>query len=834
MTDIFENWPELARVERPGRYLGGEVEARPNQAPDARGRLLRVALAFPDVYEIAHGHLGHKILYNLINARPGLSAERAYAPWPDWEAVLRRRGRRLTSLESRRPMGEFDLVGFSLQYELGYTNILSMLELAGIPLRAADRDDRAPLIAAGGPGAYNPEPLADFFDLFFLGDAEKNFIEDLEIIKEWRAEGAPKAELWERLAGRPGIYIPSLFQPLYAPDGRFQGVEARRPGYEEVTRAVVSSLETAPFPLCQITPLIKPVHDRIVVEIGRGCSRGCRFCQAGYVYRPVRERREATILDLAGRNLAASGQDEVSLLSLSAGDHTQIAPLVSDFMDRYAERTVALSLPSLRVKSLSSHLARQIKRVRKTGFTLAPEAGTQRLRQVINKDLTDDDLFTAAEEALALGWRTLKLYFMVGLPTETDDDLAGIADLARRLKKMGRLQLNLGVAHFTPKSHTPFQWHPASDVETITARLLKVRDLVRTPGLTPKWNAPGASWVESLLARGDRRLGPVLERVHRAGARFEAWGDRFDPRLWSEALAAENLSESLLLNPFAPGDPRPYGHLYAGVNEDFLRRDLARAERGETTPDCRWDKCQACGACHDGAANDLAQSQPAPPPEGADMASDPAPAPSTRPEGVFLLNFLKEGPAAFLGHLELVELFKRACRRAGIELAMSAGFHPQPKISFLTALPLGVPSRDEYVRLVTVRPLPARDLTARLAGELPRGVTLKEARLLPPGRKIQPRAAVWRVAWPGPVFDSPRPLHPEAVLRYTDKKGGPREYRLTDFVEAAEATSEAAVLTIRLGLNGTPKPIPAVRALWGLTADEEAASVEKLETILDE
>ncbi|MDR0882067.1 MAG: TIGR03960 family B12-binding radical SAM protein, partial [Candidatus Adiutrix sp.] len=420
---MIENWPELKTVERPGRYLGGELGAQPNQTPDQHNRLFRVALAFPDVYEIAHGHLGHKILYSLLNDRPGLSAERAYAPWPDWEAVLRRRAARLTSLESRRPLAEFDLVGFSLQYELGYTNILNMLELGGIPLKAADRNQTSPLVAAGGPGAYNPEPLADFFDLFFLGDGERSLVEDLEIIKEWRFEGAPREALWPRLAGRPGLYIPSLFRPAYGRNGRFASLEILRPGYERVVRAVAPNLETAAFPLCQITPLIKPVHDRVVVEIGRGCSRGCRFCQAGYVYRPVRERTRETILNLAGQNLAASGQDEVSFLSLSAGDHTQIAPLVSDFMDRYADQTVALSLPSLRVKSLSSHLARQIKRVRKTGFTLAPEAGTQRLREVINKDLTDDDLLNAAEEAFTLGWRTLKLYFMVGLPTETDEDL---------------------------------------------------------------------------------------------------------------------------------------------------------------------------------------------------------------------------------------------------------------------------------------------------------------------------------------------------------------------------------------------------------------------------
>ena len=826
MKDRYEDWPELLKVEKPGRYLGGEREARPNQVPDAAGRLFRVALAFPDVYEIAHSHLGHKILYHLLNQAPGFSAERAYAPWPDWEAVLRRRGRPLTSLESRRPLAEFDLVGFSLQYELGYTNILMMLELGGLPLRAAERDEKGPLVAAGGPGAFNPEPLADFFDLFFLGDAEAYFLEDLEIIKAWRMEGGPKAELFRRLAGRPGLYIPSFFRPVHGRDGRVAGVEALGPVPGRVTRALAPSLEAAPAPDCQITPLIKPVHDRVIVEISRGCGRGCRFCQAGYIYRPVRERRRETILNLAEANLKSGGQDDLSFLSLSAGDHTEIDRLATEFMDRHADRAVALSLPSLRVKNLSSQLAAQIRRVRKTGFTLAPEAGTQRLRDVINKDLTDDDLLEAAERAFALGWRTLKLYFMVGLPTETDEDLAGLAALVRRLRKLGRAKLNLGVAHFTPKPHTPFQWLPAAPAAAINERLLKVRDLTRLPGLTVKWNAPGSSWAEAILARGDRRLGPVLEKLHRAGARFEAWSDRFNPDLWTAALASENL-DSL---PFEPGAPLPYGHIDPGVTEDFLISEWRRALAGQTTPDCRQAGCRGCGACGQ-AALDLAT-----PPGPTAAQASPAPPPARRPGPpgrAMLVNFRKEGRAAFLGHLELVEIFKRACRRAGVDLALSAGFNPQPKISFLTALPLGVPSLDEYVKMEPARPLAASELMARLAEALPEDLTLRAARLLTPEEgKIRPLAAVWLLESDRPAFPPGPPLHPAAVLSYTDKRGRLREYPLADYVTGAEATEASIRLTIRAALDGTPKPWPAAAALWGLDPRDLPVRLLKLQTIL--
>jgi radical SAM-linked protein len=410
-----------------------------------------------------------------------------------------------------------------------------------------------------------------------------------------------------------------------------------------------------------------------------------------------------------------------------------------------------------------------------------------------------------------------------------------VADLTHRLKKMSRAQLNLGVAHFTPKAHTPFQWHPGSTAAAISDRLYNFRDIVKTPGLTPKWNAPGASWVESLLARGDRRLAKVLERVYRAGARFEAWGDRFDPDLWIKALAEENLAEELFLTPYTEDENLPYQHLDAGLTKDFLRGELAKAKKAETTTDCRFDKCHNCGACEKGLSIDLAQPQQAEPalinvPQ--EIASSEKPA---GPGAVFLLNFKKLNRAAYLGHLELVELFKRAFRRAGISLAMSEGFHPQPKISFLTALPLGIASEDEYVRVVATKILGADDVAARLGAALPPDIVIKGARLLSPHKsKVQPQAVTWRVSARAPIFTPGAPPYPEAVLEYVDKKGKNRRYELAEFVMGAAADDErTARISINLGLSGTPKPIPALLAMWGLEARADDFDLVKTETILD-
>jgi radical SAM family uncharacterized protein/radical SAM-linked protein len=897
----------LAGLEHPARYLGTEPGAKPNELTDARGRLLTVALAFPDVYEIAHSHLGHKILYHMLNSTPGFRAERVYAPWVDLAERLEKSGKPLRSLESTAPVKNFDLVGFSLQYELAYTTILDMLSLAGINPLAAERDGRLPLVVGGGPGASNPEPLADFFDFFFLGDAEAFFLEDLEIIKDWRDTKAGKEELFDRLAGRPGIYIPSLFRPVYQGE-KLKSIEPLKSSYCSVRRAVAPKLSQTPFPVCQITPFVKPVHDRVVVEIGRGCSRGCRFCQAGFLYRPVRERNQGEVLDLISENLSSTGHDQAAFLSLSAGDHTQAGELVERFMNRYADDRVALSLPSLRVRSLSGHLAEQIKRVRKTGFTLAPEAATERLRAVINKDLSEDDIFRAAETAFRLGWKTIKLYFMAGLPTESEEDLRAIVSLAARLSRLGRAKLNLGLAHFTPKAHTPFQWHPASTMETIETRLAIVKAATRHPSLAVKYNDPGISLVEGILSRGDRRLGPLLTEVRRRGARFEAWNDRFRVGLWLETIKDFGFSLEELIAQRKPGDVLPWSHLFCGVSPEYLAQELAKAGQELTTPDCRLAGCLGCGACHDGASVDLAdpsafnstdcissqepdsrlphpvsaagQAAEGPaktdvrcvaqgaaettlnqlnsqlnakpnqcPPAALPVSPGPAihqpspnrcaPSPRSRltgptpahQSGRYLAQFAKEGGLVLLGHLEMVEIFKKSFRRAGLNLKSSQGFHPQPKLSFLTALPLGVASLDERVLFELCDHLLPQQIYQAIT--LPEGLRLQSISLLGPNSpKPRATAATWEIECPGSVFANP-PLHPEAHLSYTGTKGSLRQFRLSEYVLSAVPKDPGRVwLTIRIAPDGTPKPLPSVRAMWGL-AEDIPASLKKIATIVD-
>ena len=567
----------LPRVTRPARYTDGEWNAAHK---DWGGVRARVALVYPDVYEVGMSHLGLHILYHVLNSHPLYLAERAYAPWIDMEQELRTRGIPLMSLESRTPLREFDVVGITLPYELTYTNVLNVLDLAGIAVRAADRRNEDPLVIAGGPGAVNPEPMADFFDAVLVGEGEEAILEIAEA-----ASLGNRQEALDRLIKIPGVYVPSRYQVEPAgPLGRVSPVDGAP---EHIVWRCVEDLDEAPFPTRQLVPFLDTVHSRVTLEIMRGCTRGCRFCQAGAVYRPRRERSVQTLLRQAEEAIAATGYDEVSLLAFTSVDYSRIEELVAGLIERLGDRGVGVSLPSLRADSFSMGLASRIQQVRKTGLTFAPEAGSERLRSVIHKQMTEEDLFAAADAAFASGWNRLKLYFMIGLPTETDEDVAAIADLVHRLlafgrgalgPRRGRLQIAVSVAAFVPKPHTAFQWAPQDEMETLARKQRILQEGLRERAVKLSWTDPAVSALEAAISRGDRRIGEAIEQAWRLGARFDAWGESFEFRRWQEAFAQVGLDMHEYANRALPFDsPLAWDHIESGDEKSALRQGAERS-----------------------------------------------------------------------------------------------------------------------------------------------------------------------------------------------------------------------------------------------------------------
>lgn len=584
----------LPLVEQPARYTGGE---RGTVVKDPAQVRLRFALAFPEVYEIAQSHLGLQILYNLLNGRSDIQAERAYAPWVDMEALLRQHGLPLASLDTCSPLSAFDIVGFSLQYELTYTNILMMLDLGGIPLLSRERNATHPLVIAGGPCAFHPEPIADFIDAFLLGDGEEAIFDICDAYLAWDKED--RLDLLRALSRIPGVYVPAFFSLEHTEDGTLREIRSLAPDQEVVYKRVVRDLNSIPALRSQVVPNVNIVHDRIAVEVMRGCVRGCRFCQAGYIYRPLRERDPRALQQQIEKLVEQSGYEEVSLLSLSTGDYSCVNPLLREVMNRFAGLKVSVSLPSTRVDALSPHILEEIRRVRKTGFTLAPEAGSQRLRDVIQKEYKEEELIEAAHMLFGLGWKSVKLYFMLGLPSETEEDLLGIVDLCRKVSAAGkhRRQVTASVSTFVPKPHTPFQWAAQLSLEETEARQELLRTTLRRYGIQFKWHDARLSFLEGVFARGDRRLAAPLLTAYHLGCRFDGWTDKFRLDLWQQAFATHGIDPNFYLRRRLLDEPLPWDHLDSGVTKKWLQRDLAKAFAATLTPDCSVERCSYCGAC---------------------------------------------------------------------------------------------------------------------------------------------------------------------------------------------------------------------------------------------
>lgn len=747
----------LPRVEKPYRYLGNEVHAIRKPAAEIE---LRWALVFPEVYEIGMSWTGQQILYHLLNAHPGTAAERAYAFWPDMEALLREEGIPAFSLETWTPLAEFDIIGFTLQYELVFTNLLALLDLAGIPLRGADRGEAHPLIVAGGPVAFNCEPIADFLDAVVLGDGEDAILEITEIRRAGKRAGISRRDLLRRLAQTPGVYVPSLYSVEYEmkpvagwEHPAIRSIQPLDGAPSRVRRRWVEDLNRVPFPATPLVPLGGTVHDRLGIEVQRGCTRACRFCQAGYVYRPERQRDPRRVPALAEAALQATGHDEISLLSLSIGDYGCLDALLDGLTRPAAAQTlpVAVSLPSIRVDTLTEAVADRIATVRKTGFTMAPEAGSARLRALINKALSEDQIAAAAELVFRKGWRHIKFYYMIGLPTETDDDLLEIVRAARRCQAIGRkytraADIHVSVSTFIPKPFTPLQWEPQIPAEEIVRRQRLLRDALRKTGLTFRWHESRESVLEAVLSRGDRRLGDVVERAFRLGARFDGWREHFREEAWAAAFQAAAITPGFYANRRIPiEETLPWEHLDCGVAREWLARDYHNALHGRHVPHCASGRCYLCGVCDFERIKNRtyipAESPSSPPavvvveeqevetgkPRGrgagpeviaikppltalskSKAALSPTTSSAAAPSGTaasavaseefrrFRVRFAKEGRAAYLGHLDLMATIARAFKRAGVPVIYSRGFHPQPRFSFGPALMTGIISRFEY------------------------------------------------------------------------------------------------------------------------------------------
>ncbi|MBS2012323.1 MAG: TIGR03960 family B12-binding radical SAM protein [Deltaproteobacteria bacterium] len=854
------------RVEKPARYLGGEYGAVTKAWGDVSAR---VCLAFPDVYDIGMSHLGFKILYKILNDDPRTLAERCYTPWVDMEKELRERKLPLVSLESARPLREFDVVGFSLQFELTYTNVLTMLDLGGIPLLSAERGEGDPLVIAGGPTATHPEPITDFIDAVVVGDGEARTTEVALAWTEMKARGLSRRERLIALAKLQGVYVPSLYGvTVDEATGHAYVERALEPGLPlPIKRNLVPDLNAYPFP--DDGPIGGPeaIFDRMSIEIARGCTEGCRFCQAGMIYRPVRERDPSEVVETLARAVKKSGYDEVSLTSLSTADYSCIAPLIEKVTKRLAPEKVSLGVSSLRAYGLDEPVLDDIKRVRASGITFAPEAGSQRMRDVVNKNVTEEQLMTTAERIFSRGWDSMKLYFMIGLPTEEESDVREIVKVGARARIVGkrvRKETNLGgapkvtvsVSTHVPKPHTPFQWCAMDHHDDVLVKQGWLREEARTSGVDLRMHDSRTSWLEGVFARGDRKLGRVLLRAYRAGCRFDSWEDQLRIQAWSEAFEAEGIEPRSYLGTIPVSARLPWDHIDVGLEEGFLLREYRKALKSRLSPPCgkvagtfvhatnlddaeketRKLVCYDCGVACDlsamrgerlvylerlGARSKRVLpviAKPAPPPKPEPVLDAEGKLVPPKPKGPkppprvvqgeprrYRLQFAKVGPMAFLSHLDLVRALPRSFRRIEVPIYYSSGFHPKPEMTFSPALSLGVASLSEILDVKITVDTDASELAERLTKASPEGLVFRR------GARLGPEDASVSKAIDGARYAVGIPRVALAAI------GG--EARLREEIARVLATPEVKV--VRRFERGLAKAVDVKRFLARLAVDGE-------------
>ena len=818
----------LPQVRQPSRYGGNELHV---VKKDWDAVPFRMVLAFPDLYELGMSHQGLQILYHIVNARENMLAERVYTPDRDLEELLRNRRLPLFSLESQRPVADFDILGITLPYELCYTNILTILDLAGLPFRTADRTGAHPLVIGGGPCAFHPEPVADFFDAILLGDGEEAILEIAEAVRLAKESGEERQAVLERLSRIEGVYVPSFFEPRYDESGNFLGMRVLS-GSGVVRRRILADLEGASIEQPPLVPLTRIVHDRLGLEIARGCTRGCRFCQAGMIYRPVRERTPEKIFAMAEKGIAEGGFEELALLSLSTGDYSCLSELLVRLMNRFAKEHVSVSLPSLRVGTLTPAIMEQIKRVRKTGFTLAPEAGSDRLRRVINKGITEEDLMATADAAYGLGWKLIKLYFMFGLPTETEEDVAAIPALAQKVLKAGKggnCRVNVSAATFVPKPHTVFEREPQLSMAEGYARMDTIKKRLYGKNCTLKRNDPRMSYLEGVFSRGDRRLSRLLEEAWQRGARMDAWSEHFDLNRWQEGAAACGLELDGYLRRREVDELLPWQHLGVGVRDDFFAEEYAKALREEYTPDCRVHGCQQCGVCDLKTLKPVVhrrkQEEVGPEPVFSEALPEVSPVnQAVRPHFIYKLTYSRLGNARLLSHLELLQVFFRAFNRAKLPLNFSQGFNPTPKVSFSPALPLGTESLAEVVLIDLWEPL--SDLGAFVPAmnrQLPEGLVVSQA-VLAGKEHTGTMVTIYHLRLPTLPAQSEldRVLAQETLPVVVLRKGLERQLDLRPLLHSLGLTAEGQLALSLFSAPGQPggKPLEVAAKLFALPEEE--------------
>jgi radical SAM family uncharacterized protein/radical SAM-linked protein len=712
----------LRNVQKPGRYVGGEWNAI---IKDPNSAKVKIALIFPDVYEIGMSHIGQKILYSILNRAPSVLAERVFAPWPDFERELRHRDIPLFSLENRIPLSEFDILGFSLLYELNYSNILTILELGKVPFLSTERDVEFPLVIAGGPAAFNPEPVADLFDLFLIGDGEEAVFEILDTFLATKEHTNKKEDILGEMNKIDGVYVPASYTTYFSAQSSLMAVKPKKGAPARIKKRVLSPFSQVHFPEDIVVPNIQVVFDRISVEAERGCPESCRFCQATQLYFPSRVKNPTDVVQSVLSNVQATGYEDASLSALSIGDYPYLDQAVEALMDEFQDRQISLSVSSLRPKGLSPELAENILRVRKTGFTLVPEAGTERLRRVINKSLDNEDLFEAVENAFTRGWRLLKLYFMVGLPSERDEDLDGIVDLVKEIIRLGYKilkkppQINLSISSFIPKAHTPFQWVKMEDEDILIKKHAYIKSRLKKYSFVrfKEHNIKNAL-LEAVFSRGDRRLAPIIIQAWQTGARFDSWDDLFQFRYWEDAFYTKNIDYRFYLGSLGESDVLPWDHIDTGIKKSHLLEELGRAQKEESSLKCLDKSCAECQGCS--FAHLLVREYD----EKIVIPEKSLSSFGRKSESVsrYLAFYSKEDNAKYFSHTDLNNIIQRGFRRAGIPVSFTKGFHPKMIVSYPPALPLGMKGVAEVIEFRSNYDLPEDEFATHLNNCLPPGV----------------------------------------------------------------------------------------------------------------